>query len=95
MNIRPYADHIVVKPIEESEQTASGIILPSVSKEKPEHGEVLAVGPGKMVDGKLVPIDIKVGARVLFKKYAPDEFKIDEQKVLVIESSDIIAILES
>jgi chaperonin GroES len=94
MKIQPYGNHVVVKPLEEQAQTASGIILPASGKEKPEQGEVLAVGPGAMVDGARVPIDLKVGARVLFKKYAPDEFTINEEKVLVIDANDVIATLE-
>lgn len=92
--IRPYGNHLVIKPMEEKEQTASGIILPSSGKEKPEQGEILAVGPGAMVDGARIPIELKVGEKVLFKKYAPDEFTINEEKVLVIEANDVIAVLE-
>ena len=96
MNLRPISDNIVVKAISTEETTKSGIIVPeTVDKEKPEQGEVLAVGPGRMLDnGNLAPMEVKVGNKVVFKKYSPDEFKLDNQEVLVLSQSDIIAIIE-
>lgn len=95
MNIRPVGDHIVVSLIEENDTTASGIILPDAAKEKPERGRVVAVGPGRQLDnGGRASMEVKGGDTVLFKKYAPDEFTIDGDKVYVIESSDVIGILE-
>ena len=93
MKIQPFSDHIVVKPVPATEQTASGLFLPTANKEKPEQGKVLAVGPGKVENGVRVAIDLKEGDTVLFKKYAPDEFTVNGEKVLVIEASDVIAIL--
>ena len=96
MKLKPLHDHIVVKPISENEITKSGIVLPdTIDKEKPEKGEVVAVGSGKMLDnGQRAPMSVKVGDKVMFKKYSPDEIKIDEEDYLVLSESDIIAIIE-
>jgi chaperonin GroES len=96
MNLKPLGDRVVLKAIEEDKVTKSGIIIPDTAeKEKPEQGEVVAVGPGKLQDdGKRTPVSVAVGNKVLFKKYSPDEVKVDDQEYLVIEESDIIAILD-
>ena len=96
MNLKPLGDNIIVKPVSKEETTKSGIILPeTLDKEKPEQGEVIAVGPGKILDnGSRSVMDVKVGNKVVFKKYSPDEIKIDGQEVLVLSQSDVIAILE-
>lgn len=96
MNLRPLGDNIIVKPLAKEEISKAGIILPdTVDKEKPEQGEVMAIGPGKMLDnGQRGAMDIKVGNKVIFKKYSPDEFKLDGQEVLVLSQSEVIAILE-
>ncbi len=95
MNLKPLGDNIVVKGLTKEETTKSGIILPdTIDKEKPEQGEVLAVGPGKYQNGQLVNMEVKVGNKILFKKYGPDEFKIDGEKVLVISQDDVVGILE-
>ena len=96
MNLRPIGDHIVVKPLSAEEKSVSGIIIPdTVSKERSERGEVLAVGPGKMLDdGKRSVMDVKPGDKVLFKKYAPDEVKLDGVEYLVIGMDDVIAVIE-
>jgi len=95
MNLKPLGDNIVVKGLSKEETTKSGIILPeTVDKEKPEQGEVLAVGPGKYQNGQLVPMEVKVGSKVLFKKYGPDEFEIEGEKVLVISQDDVVGVLE-
>lgn len=96
MNLTPLGDNIVVKAISQEETTKSGIILPdTIDKEKPEQGEVIAVGPGKILDsGQRAPMEVKVGNKILFKKYGPDEFKVDNEEVLVLSQSDVIAILE-
>lgn len=95
MKLKPLGDHIVVKAEAPEEVTKSGIILPGSDKEKPEQGEVLAVGAGKIMEnGSRAQMEVKVGDTVIFKKYAPDEFKIDGQEVLVLSASDVIAILE-
>lgn len=96
MNLKPLGDHVVIQPAEKEAMTKSGIVLPGTGdKERPERGTVLAIGPGKMSeDGKRLPIDVKVGDTVLFKKYSPDEFKLDEKEYLVVSASDLIAIIE-
>jgi chaperonin GroES len=96
MNLKPISDHLVVKPHSEEIKTKSGIVLPdTVDKEKPETGEVLAVGPGRVLDnGNRLEMSVKVGQKILFKKYSPDEFKIDGDEFLVLSESDIIAIVE-
>jgi len=96
MKLNPTSNHIILKPLDAEKTTASGIIIPdTVSKDKPEQAEVLAVGPGKVLEGgSRQPVEIKVGQKVLFKKYSPDEFEIDNQKYLVISEEDVIAIIE-
>ena len=96
MNLKPLHDHVIVKPITEDEVTKTGIVLPdTVDKEKPEKGEVMAVGPGKLMDnGQRASMSVKVGDKVMFKKYSPDEIKIEEEEYLVISEGDIMAILE-
>jgi len=96
MKLKPLSDHVIVKPITEDEVTKTGIVLPdTVDKEKPEKGEVIAIGPGKLLDnGQRVPMSVKVGDKVMFKKYSPDEIKIDEEEYLIISESDILGILE-
>lgn len=96
MKLKPLGDNIVVKAMSKEEVTKSGIILPeTVDKEKPEQGEVIAVGPGKILDsGQRSVMEVKTGDKILFKKYSPDDFKIDGQEVLVLSQSDVIAIIE-
>ena len=96
MKLRPLGDHVIVKPLKENEMTKSGIVLPdTVDKEKPEKGEVIAAGPGKLMDnGQRASMSVKVGDKVVFKKYSPDEVKVDDEEVLVLNESDIIAVLE-
>lgn len=94
MNMKPLADHVVVKPIAKEKTTKSGIVLPdTVEKDELEQGEVVAVGPGKIDHGQRVPMDVKVGDRVILKKYGPDKVKIDGEEMLVAEQGDIIAIV--
>lgn len=97
MKLKPLGDNVVIKAITKEEKTKSGIILPdTVDKEKPEQGEVIAVGPGKVLDnGSRSQMEVKPGNKVLFKKYSPDEIKVEGEEVLVLSQSDIIAILES
>src|SRR3989339_610264 len=96
INLRPVSDHIILKPMDKETVTASGIIIPdTVEKEKPEQAEVLAVGPGKMLEnGQRQIMEVQVGQKVMFKKWAPDEVEIDKQKYLIIKSEDVIAIVE-
>jgi len=94
MTIKPLGSRVVVKPIEQESKTKSGIIIPDTAKEKSHQAEVIAVGPGEYDDGKLVPMTLKVGDKVLYKEYAGDEFKLDGEKVMVLKEEDIIAIIE-
>ncbi|MBU4347305.1 co-chaperone GroES [Patescibacteria group bacterium] len=96
MKLKPLHDHVIVKAIIEDEVTKSGIVLPdTVDKEKPEKGEVIAIGPGKLMEnGQRALMSVKIGDKVMFKKYSPDEIKVDEEEYLVISEGDIIAILE-
>jgi len=96
MNIKPLSDHILIEPIKEEEKTKSGILLPeSAEKEKPEQGLVVAVGPGKKTeDGKIIPVNIKPGQKVLFTKYGPNEIKVEDKEYLIAREEDILAIIE-
>jgi chaperonin GroES len=96
MKVKPLSDNILIEPIKEEEKTKSGILLPETAeKEKPEQGKVIAVGPGrKTSSGKIIPVGVKVGQKVLFKKYGPDEIKVDDKEYLIAKEEDILAILE-
>ncbi len=96
MEFKPLSNHIFLEPLEEEKTTKSGIVLPDTAeKEKPIRGRVLAIGPGKLNEkGERIPMSVKVGDIVLFKKYGPDEIEIDAKKYLVGEEEDILAILE-
>jgi chaperonin GroES len=95
MNFRPLHDRVVVKRIEAEEKSAGGIIIPDTAKEKPSQGEVIAVGPGGRDEaGKLIPIDIRAGDRVLFGKWSGTEVKIDGQELLIMKESDIMGIID-
>ncbi|CAL1241888.1 co-chaperone GroES [Candidatus Methylocalor cossyra] len=95
MKIRPLNDRVIVKRLEEERTTPGGIVIPDTAAEKPMRGEVLAVGPGKVLDnGQVRALDIKTGDKVLFGKYAGTEVKIDGQEILVMREEDIIAVLE-
>ncbi len=93
MKLRPLSDRIVVQPIEREAKTASGIILPESAREKPQEGEVIAVGPGARNEkGEHMPLDIKVGDIVLYAKYAGTEVKLDDEKMLILREGDILAV---
>lgn len=95
MNIRPLGDRVIVRRSKEEEATKAGIILPDTAKEKSERGEVIAVGSGKLLEnGTRSSMSVKVGDKVLFKKYGPDEIKVDGEEVLVISEEDILAVIE-
>jgi len=90
--LQPLADRVLVKPMEKEEKTKSGIYLPDTAKEKPQEGEIMAVGPGKMTDdGKRIPMDLKVGDRVIYAKYGGTEIKVDEEELMILRESDILA----
>jgi len=95
MNIRPLQDRILVKRIEEEEQTEGGIIIPDTAKEKPIEGKVIAVGKGKVSeDGKIMPLDVKKGDRILFGKYAGTEVKIEGEEHLIMREEDVLGVIE-
>ena len=94
IKIRPLGDRVLVEPIEQEEITASGIFIPETAKEKPQQGNVLAAGEGRRDDdGKRIPMDVKVGEKVLFAKYAGTEIKLDGKKLLIMKESDILGIV--
>jgi chaperonin GroES len=95
MHIRPLYDRIIVKRIEQQRQTVSGIVIPDTAGEKPEQGEVLAVGPGKLLDnGTVRPLEVKVGDRVLFSKYGGQTVKVEGEELLVLREEDVLGIIE-
>jgi chaperonin GroES len=95
MQFRPLHDRVVVKRIEAEEKTAGGIIIPDTAKEKPQQGEIIAVGPGgRDESGKLIPIDLKVGDRVLFGKWSGTEIKLDGEEYLIMKESDVMGVVE-
>jgi chaperonin GroES len=94
-HVRPLHDRVIVRRIEEQEKTKGGIIIPDTAKEKPQEGEVVAVGPGKQNDGKVVPMDVKKGDRVLFGKYAGNEIKLNGIEHLILREEDILGVIEA
>ncbi|HEX8941248.1 MAG TPA: co-chaperone GroES [Candidatus Limnocylindrales bacterium] len=93
--LRPLGDRVVVRPTGREEMTKSGIVLPDTAKEKPQEGEIIAVGPGKFDEGKREPMDVSVGQKVLYAKYAGTEFKVEGEELLIISQKDILAIVEA
>lgn len=93
MNIKPLADRVIIKALPMEEKTKSGIIMPDTAKEKPQEGEVVAVGPGKMEKGVRIALDVKVGDRVIYSKYAGTEVKYDGEEYLILKETDILAIV--
>ena len=94
MNIKPLGDRVVIKNVESEETTKSGIVLTNASKEKPQMAEVIAVGPGGLVDGKEVVMNVKPGQKVIYSKYAGTEVKLDGNEIIIVRQSDILAIVE-
>ena len=94
MNLKPLGDRVVLKHLEPEEKTKSGILLPGQAKEKPQEAEVIAVGPGSTVDGKLVPMEVKVGDIVIYSKYSGTDVKMDNEEYVIVKQSDILAIVE-
>ena len=93
MKLKPLGDRLIVRAIEEEETTASGIVLPDTAKEKPQQGEIIAVGPGRFEKDKRVPMDVKVGDKVLYGKYSGTEVTIDNEQYLILRESDVLAVL--
>lgn len=95
MHLRPLYDRLVVKRIEEKEQMQGGIIIPDSAKEKPQEGEVIAAGKGKRLeDGKIIPLEVKVGDRILFGKYSGNDIKIDGEEYLILREDEVLGIIE-
>jgi len=95
VNVKPLGDRVVLKALAQEEKTKSGIVLPDTAKEKPQQGEVLAVGTGKVLEnGQKAPMEVKVGDKVIFSKYAGTEIKVDGEEVLILGERDILAILD-
>jgi chaperonin GroES len=93
VSLQPLEDRIVVKPSEGEEMTASGLVIPDTAKEKPQEGEVLAVGPGRFEDGTRVPLDVKVGDKVIYSKYGGTEVKLAGDELLILSARDVLAIV--
>jgi chaperonin GroES len=91
--VRPLADRVVVRPIDEGDQMKGGLHIPDTAKEKPQQGEVIAVGPGGMEKGHRVPMELEVGQRVLYGRYSGTEVTIDDQKLLIVKESDVLAVI--
>ncbi|MEI6812569.1 MAG: co-chaperone GroES [bacterium] len=91
--VAPLADRVVVRPLEETEQMRGGLYIPDTAKEKPQQGEVVATGPGRTEDGKRVPLEVKVGDKILYGKYSGTEVTIDAEQVLILRESDILAVI--
>ena len=94
MNIKPLGERVVIKKLEAEEKTKSGIVLTGTAKEKPQEAEIVAVGPGSIVDGKRVEMEVKVGDKVLYSKYAGTEVKVSGEEYTIIKQEDILAIVE-
>ena len=92
--IRPLHDRVIVKRIDEEEKTKGGIIIPDTAKEKPQEGRVVAVGPGKNEDGKVIPLGVKAGDKILFGKYSGTEIKLDGEEHLIMREDDILGVIE-
>lgn len=94
MKLSPLGDRVVLKQLEAEETTKSGIVLPGGSKEKPQQAEVIAVGPGGVVDGKEVTMQVKVGQKVIYSKYAGTEVKLDDEEFIIVKQNDVLAVVE-
>ena len=94
MKLVPLADRVVLKQLEAEQTTKSGIVLPGQEKEKPQQAEVIAVGPGGVVDGKEIKMEVKTGDKVIYSKYAGTEVKLDDEKFIIVKQSDILAIVK-
>jgi len=94
MKLKPLADRLVVKPLEQESKTKSGIIIPDTAKEKSQKGKVISTGPGKFKNGELIPLTVKTGDVVLYKEYGGDEIKLDGEDVIILKEEDVLAIIE-
>ncbi|HDN86241.1 MAG: co-chaperone GroES [Candidatus Omnitrophota bacterium] len=95
MKIKPLGDRVLIKPCEEKEKTKGGIVLPDTAKEKPQEGEIVAVGEGRKIeDGKVIPLSLKVGDKVLYGKYSGTEITVDDQEYLIMREEDVLAVIK-
>jgi chaperonin GroES len=94
VSIKPLEDRILVKPLDAEQTTASGLVIPDTAKEKPQEGEVLAVGPGRFEDGQRLPLDVNVGDKVIYSKYGGTEVKYNGEEYLILSARDVLAVLE-
>ncbi|MDR2940129.1 MAG: co-chaperone GroES [Clostridiales bacterium] len=95
MNLKPLGDRVVIKQLEAEEKTKSGIVLPGSAKEKPQEAEVVAVGPGGVIDGKTITMEVSVGDRIIYSKYAGTEVKLDGIDYIIVKQNDILAIVQN
>ena len=93
VKVAPLADRVVIKALEETESMRGGLYIPDTAKEKPQQGEIVAVGPGRFDEGKRVPMDVKVGDKVLYGKYSGTEVTVDNEQVLILRESDVLAVI--
>ena len=93
LKVNPLADRVVIRPLEEAEQMRGGLYIPDTAKEKPQQGEIVAVGPGRFEKGERVPMELKVGQRVLYGKYSGTEVTIEDEEYLIIKESDVLAVI--
>ena len=91
LKVHPLADRVAIRPLEETETMRGGLFIPDTAKEKPQQGEIIAVGPGRVEKGEKVPMELKVGDRVLYGKYSGTEVKIDDEEILIVKESDVLA----
>jgi len=94
MKLKPLGDNILIEPMESEQKTPSGIVIPDTAKEKPQEGKVVAVGPGRLEDGKRVSVEVKTGDKVLYKKWGGNEVKTEGKELLLVKEEDILAVLE-
>jgi chaperonin GroES len=93
MKIHPLADRVVIRPLEDTESMRGGLYIPDTAKEKPQQGEIVAVGPGRVEKGERIPVDLKVGQKVLYGKYSGTEITLEAEQVLIIKESDVLAVI--
>jgi chaperonin GroES len=93
VKIQPLADRVVIRPLEDTEEMRGGLYIPDTAKEKPQQGEIVAVGPGRVEKGAKVPMELKVGQRVLYGKYSGTEVTLDDQQLLIVKESDVLAVI--
>jgi len=91
--VQPLADRVIVRPLEDTEEMRGGLYIPDTAKEKPQQGEIIAVGPGRFEDGKKVPMELKVGQKVLYGKYSGTEVTVNDEQLLIIKESDVLAVI--